>query len=51
MAILFGLEIARDHGLVAIQIENYSLLTVQEVEKGPPSSYEWGSIVCDICNC
>ena len=49
MAISFGLDTARDNGLLVIQVEPDSLLAVQESEKGFSSSCEWGSIVCDIC--
>ncbi|XWS60878.1 hypothetical protein CRYUN_Cryun07bG0075600 [Craigia yunnanensis] len=50
MAISFGLDITKDNGLLVIQNESDFLLAIQEIDKGLSSSYEWSSIVCDICH-
>ena len=50
LALLFGLEIARNKGYKTLQIETNSLLAFREIEKGFLPSCEWGNIVWDICN-
>ncbi|XWS24067.1 hypothetical protein CRYUN_Cryun28dG0069200 [Craigia yunnanensis] len=50
VAIMFGLEIARVHGLEDIQIETDSLLAVQEIQKGYASACECDGIICYICD-
>ena len=50
MALLYGLQVAREKDFHSIQLETDSSITVNEISKGSSSLCAWGSTISDICN-
>ena len=48
MAIVFGLQLAKEHSFPSILVESDSLLAIQEIAKHNDSFCQWANIISDI---